>query len=67
MELSKEHLIKLINELDINKKYDYVKVGDSKVAITNVDIESQIVSFKRVKGEQESSYNLSSDQRKRMN
>ena len=61
MELSKEHLIKLINELDINKKYDYVKVGDSKVAITNVDIESQIVSFKRVKGEQESSYNLSSD------
>ena len=61
MELSKEHLIKLINELDINKKYDYVKVGDSKVAITNVDIDSQIVSFKRVKGEQESSYNLSSD------
>ena len=61
MELSKEHLIELISKLEINKEYDYVKAGDSKVVITNVNIDSQVVSFKRVKGEQESSYNLSSD------
>ena len=29
MELSKEHLIKLISELNINTEYDYVKVGES--------------------------------------
>ena len=46
MELSKEHLIKLINELDINKKYDYVRVGDSKVVITNIDIENKKVIVK---------------------
>ena len=61
MELSKEHLIKLISELNINTEYDYVKVGESKVVITNIDIDSQTISFKRVKGEQESFYNLSGD------
>ena len=61
MELSKEHLIKLISELDLNIEYDYVKTGDSKVLLTNVDIDSQVVSFKRINGEKEDSYNLSGD------
>ena len=37
MELSKEHLIKLISELDINTEYDYVKVGEIQEKINSLN------------------------------